>query len=253
MTRGRNIHIIEDAAHSLTARLGETPVGTQADITCFSFYATKGVTAGEGGMAVMGGRTGRTASAGYAARLVGRSLVALRKRRVVGLRRDRAGLQVQPDRHPGGPRAGADGRAEEMRQRRESIARRYTEALRGVPGIKTPSVAPAFATRGTSIRSRSPARRRCRRWETRRVRKRGEGRGATRSPWPCARTASVPASTSSRSISSAGTRSVSASVRASSPSRSGVSRRRSRSLFIRIWRIPTRISSRSGSGTSGAR
>ena len=47
----RGIPVIEDAAHSPTARTGDAPVGTQADITCFSFYATKGVTAGEGGMA----------------------------------------------------------------------------------------------------------------------------------------------------------------------------------------------------------
>ncbi|HKW50151.1 MAG TPA: DegT/DnrJ/EryC1/StrS aminotransferase family protein, partial [Candidatus Eisenbacteria bacterium] len=52
IARERGIPVIEDAAHSLTARIADTPVGTQADITCFSFYATKGVTAGEGGMVV---------------------------------------------------------------------------------------------------------------------------------------------------------------------------------------------------------
>ena len=46
------IPVIEDAAHSLTARIGDDPVGRQADMTCFSFYASKGVTAGEGGMVV---------------------------------------------------------------------------------------------------------------------------------------------------------------------------------------------------------
>ena len=35
IARGRSIPVIEDAAHSLTAHIGEAPVGTHADITCF--------------------------------------------------------------------------------------------------------------------------------------------------------------------------------------------------------------------------
>ncbi len=48
----RNIILIDDAAHSLSARYKETPIGKVADITCFSFYATKPVTMGEGGALV---------------------------------------------------------------------------------------------------------------------------------------------------------------------------------------------------------
>lgn len=50
--------VIEDAAHTLPAfyRAGASApwrrVGTTADITCFSFYANKCITTGEGGMAV---------------------------------------------------------------------------------------------------------------------------------------------------------------------------------------------------------
>src|SRR5215831_1939299 len=54
IAKPRGIPVLEDAAHSLTARIGDAPVGTQADLSCFSFYATKGVTAGEGGMVVTG-------------------------------------------------------------------------------------------------------------------------------------------------------------------------------------------------------
>jgi len=43
--------VIEDAAHALPARYGRKMVGTIGDITCFSFYATKTITTGEGGMA----------------------------------------------------------------------------------------------------------------------------------------------------------------------------------------------------------
>ena len=53
-----HISVIEDAAHTLPAytRSGENApwrsVGTTADVTCFSFYANKCITTGEGGMAV---------------------------------------------------------------------------------------------------------------------------------------------------------------------------------------------------------
>jgi perosamine synthetase len=47
----RGISVIEDAAHAFPAAVEERPVGAIADITCFSFYATKTVTCGEGGMA----------------------------------------------------------------------------------------------------------------------------------------------------------------------------------------------------------
>ena len=46
-----NLKVIEDAAHALPAHYQEKMVGTIGDITCFSFYATKTITTGEGGMA----------------------------------------------------------------------------------------------------------------------------------------------------------------------------------------------------------
>ena len=50
-----DLAIVEDAAHALPARtgvhrIGETRPHGQPQITCFSFYATKNVTTGEGGM-----------------------------------------------------------------------------------------------------------------------------------------------------------------------------------------------------------
>ena len=51
LARSRNIKVIEDAAHALPAKYQGEMVGTLGDITCFSFYATKTMTTGEGGMA----------------------------------------------------------------------------------------------------------------------------------------------------------------------------------------------------------
>lgn len=44
------LRVIEDAAHAFPARYKEAMVGTIGDITCFSFYVTKTITTGEGGM-----------------------------------------------------------------------------------------------------------------------------------------------------------------------------------------------------------
>lgn len=44
------IKVIEDAAHTLPASYKGRKVGSISDITCFSFYATKCITTGEGGM-----------------------------------------------------------------------------------------------------------------------------------------------------------------------------------------------------------
>lgn len=48
--RANGLKVIEDAAHALPARYRGKMVGTMGDITCFSFYATKSITTGEGGM-----------------------------------------------------------------------------------------------------------------------------------------------------------------------------------------------------------
>src|SRR5437867_2037373 len=50
VARRYDLKVIEDAAHALPAQYHGRMVGTIADITCFSFYATKGITTGEGGM-----------------------------------------------------------------------------------------------------------------------------------------------------------------------------------------------------------
>ena len=51
IARHRKLKVIEDAAHALPAAYRKEKVGRISDITCFSFYATKTITTGEGGMA----------------------------------------------------------------------------------------------------------------------------------------------------------------------------------------------------------
>jgi dTDP-4-amino-4,6-dideoxygalactose transaminase len=51
IARQHGVKVIEDAAHALPSRYKNRIIGTLGDITCFSFYATKTLTTGEGGMA----------------------------------------------------------------------------------------------------------------------------------------------------------------------------------------------------------
>jgi perosamine synthetase len=51
IAKKHNLRVIEDAAHALPASHHGRTIGTIGDITCFSFYATKTITTGEGGMA----------------------------------------------------------------------------------------------------------------------------------------------------------------------------------------------------------
>jgi perosamine synthetase len=142
--------IVEDAAHSFPAAWRPGPAepwqrcGEEtADVTCFSFYANKTITTGEGGMAVTGD-----------AELADR----MRLMSLHGLSHDAWG------RYTGGGSwdyrilapgykynmtdlAGAIGlaqldRAEEMRRAREDRAHRYLQALAGVEEIELPEEDP---------------------------------------------------------------------------------------------------------------
>ncbi len=45
-----HLHLIEDAAHAVGASFDGQPIGSGSNLTAFSFYATKNLTTGEGGM-----------------------------------------------------------------------------------------------------------------------------------------------------------------------------------------------------------
>jgi dTDP-4-amino-4,6-dideoxygalactose transaminase len=67
IARRHGLKVIEDAAHSLPASYKGRMIGAIGDITCFSFYATKTLTTGEGGMIT-------TENQEYAERMRGLSL-----------------------------------------------------------------------------------------------------------------------------------------------------------------------------------
>jgi dTDP-4-amino-4,6-dideoxygalactose transaminase len=72
IARRHGLKVIEDAAHALPSTYKGKMIGTLGDITCFSFYATKTLTTGEGGMIT-------TANEQYAERIRSLSLHGISK------------------------------------------------------------------------------------------------------------------------------------------------------------------------------
>lgn len=148
--RQRGFWVIEDAAHAFPAafrrssgepwvRCGENT----ADVTCFSFYANKTITTGEGGMAV-------TDDDALWQRMRLMSLHGLSNdawSRYSGGRSWDYRILAPGFKYNLTDLAAAIGlrqlaRAENMRAQREAIAVRYREELRGVEEIELPSVDP---------------------------------------------------------------------------------------------------------------
>lgn len=49
IAKAHNLFVIEDAAHAIGAEYENKKIGSFEDVTCFSFYATKNITTGDGG------------------------------------------------------------------------------------------------------------------------------------------------------------------------------------------------------------
>jgi perosamine synthetase len=47
-----SIPMVQDCAHAIECELNDRNVATFGDLACYSFYATKNLTTGEGGMVV---------------------------------------------------------------------------------------------------------------------------------------------------------------------------------------------------------
>lgn len=132
-------HVIEDAAHALGTRLGMAAVGTISRATCFSFYATKNLPIGEGGMVTT--NDARLAARLRETRLHGMSADAWRRYlpgggwrydvAVDGLKANMTDVQA------------VIGRAQlrhfdEYQARRADVADRYDGALAAIAGIRRP-------------------------------------------------------------------------------------------------------------------
>jgi perosamine synthetase len=143
---GHNLWVVEDAAHAFpaawrrTADAEWTKCGSsRSAVACFSFYANKTITTGEGGMAVTSD---------------GRLADRMRLMSLHGLSRDawnrysgggswdyqivESGYKYNLTDIGAAIGLGQLGRSEVMRQAREALAMRYTEQLQGITEIETP-------------------------------------------------------------------------------------------------------------------
>jgi dTDP-4-amino-4,6-dideoxygalactose transaminase len=133
------LDVLEDAAHAVPAAFQDRTIGTLSRLTAFSFYTTKNMTTGEGGMLT-------TDDDDLAAKL--------RVRRLHGMSKDAwkrytaQGSWRYEVLYPGFKYNTTDvnaamgliqlRRVYEMRDARRRIAQRYDELLRDVPGIERP-------------------------------------------------------------------------------------------------------------------
>ena len=140
--RRRSVVMLEDAAHAAEAERDGVRPGQLSQAACFSFYATKNLTCGEGGAVA----TNDPAMAD-----------AVRRLRSHGLSKEAAGRYTERYQHWDmlelGYKAnlsdinaalllGQLPRLEAQRVRREAIAKRYEEAFADLPGVSYPRVPP---------------------------------------------------------------------------------------------------------------
>jgi dTDP-4-amino-4,6-dideoxygalactose transaminase len=141
IARRHGLKVIEDAAHAMPSTYKGRMVGTLGDITCFSFYATKTLTTGEGGMVT-------THDPEYADRirvlgLHGISRDAWKRYTSQGTWRYDI-LDVGYKYNMTDIQAALGlvqlAKVDAMRARRAAIAERYTEAFSDIPAFETPPI-----------------------------------------------------------------------------------------------------------------
>lgn len=139
LAREKGISVIEDAAHAIGASYKGRAAGTLGDAGCFSFYATKNMTTGEGGALVLPDVA--RAERARVLRLHGMSRDAWK-------RHEDKGAWYYEVTAPGFKYNMTDleaalglcqlARLDEFNLRRREIAARYDEGLAGVSAVTTP-------------------------------------------------------------------------------------------------------------------
>lgn len=139
IAREHHLIVIEDAAHALAAEYHNQKIGTIGDMTVFSFYATKNITTGEGGMVT-------TNNPEYAEKIRLLSLHGLSrdawKRYTTegswyyeivysGYKYNMTDIQAAIGLHQ-------LSKIERFQQKRETYAQMYHEGFKNIPGIITP-------------------------------------------------------------------------------------------------------------------
>ncbi len=139
LAKAYSLPVIEDAAHAFPAKYKGRTIGALSDFTAFSFYVTKSLATGEGGMLT-------TAHSEYAERIAMMTLHGIS--RDAWKRYTSEGSWYYEVLHAGYKYNMTDiaaaiglqqlARSEWLLERRRAIARRYTEAFSHLPELETP-------------------------------------------------------------------------------------------------------------------
>lgn len=146
IARRHGLMIVEDAAHALPAEYGGLKIGSIGEITCFSFYANKTITTGEGGMVT-------TANDGLAAHMRRMSYHGISRdcRTTTGAARSWCYEVVAPGyKFNMSDVAAAVGihqldRCNQFRESRNRCAQRYHSAMTSLESVEAPRVMPGIS------------------------------------------------------------------------------------------------------------
>ena len=122
----KGIYVIEDCAEALGATYKKRRVGLDGDCTCFSFFANKNITTGEGGMAIF-----KDAGMAKRARILRDHGMSKQKR----YWHDYAGFNFRMTNMQAAIGAAQMGRVDELLNRKKSIFQAYDSLLSEHPGV----------------------------------------------------------------------------------------------------------------------
>jgi perosamine synthetase len=126
--------IIEDCAHAPGATIGGDPVGSFGDAGCYSFYATKNMTTGEGGMVVTS--DDRLANRVRKLRNHHQTKSPDEKKENWGYDVDGLGFNFRMSEIQAVMGRSQLERLQAMNEARRDIAQRYLDALEDIPGLE---------------------------------------------------------------------------------------------------------------------
>ncbi|MER6662907.1 DegT/DnrJ/EryC1/StrS family aminotransferase [Amycolatopsis japonica] len=138
ITAQRGIRLIEDAAHAPVVRDGDRMLGTVGDVGCFSFFATKNVTTGEGGMVVAADRSVLDEIRLLRSHHLTRSTWQRARTGQADYDVDGVGLNYRPTEISSALGRIQLGRLDRDRARRRELVAVYRDRLRSIPGLVIP-------------------------------------------------------------------------------------------------------------------
>lgn len=129
------LSVVEDAAHSIEAERDGIRVGQAADTSCYSFYATKNITSGEGGAVCTGNADIADALRMLRLHGIDRSAIDRYTKRYQHWDMPVLGWKYNMDNIHAAILLGQVERLDELLARREALCLCYEEGLTGVQGV----------------------------------------------------------------------------------------------------------------------